>query len=132
MTDTATTLDATFIPESEERIDPAWAGVGSLALGVFGLVTAEFLPVSILTPMAADLGISTGTGRQAVTATAVVGAVAGLTDRHRQRRFDGRSCFGASPWALIARACLRLSPPISPSPLPHALVLASGSAASGR
>lgn len=90
MTDTATTLDAGLIPASDERSDPAWAGVASLALGVFGLVTAEFLPVSILTPMAADLGISTGTAGQAVTATAVVGAVAGLTVAIATRRFDRR------------------------------------------
>ena len=31
---------------------PAWAGVFSLAMGVFGLVTAEFLPASLLTPIA--------------------------------------------------------------------------------
>lgn len=106
MTDTATTLDATFIPESEERIDPAWAGVGSLALGVFGLVTAEFLPVSILTPMAADLGISTGTAGQAVTATAVVGAVAGLTIAIATRRFDRRLVLWGFTLALIASSLL--------------------------
>jgi hypothetical protein len=29
--------------------EPAWAAVGSMALGVFSLVTAEFLPASLLT-----------------------------------------------------------------------------------
>ncbi|HYD62876.1 MAG TPA: MFS transporter [Noviherbaspirillum sp.] len=56
-----------------------WAGITSLALGVFGLVTAEFLPASLLTAMSNDLGISDGAAGQAVTATAVVGAVAALT-----------------------------------------------------
>ncbi|MFX7845014.1 MFS transporter, partial [Acinetobacter baumannii] len=55
----------------------AWAAVVSLALGVFGLVTAEFLPASLLTPIAGDLGISDGTAGQTVTATALVAAVAG-------------------------------------------------------
>jgi DHA1 family purine ribonucleoside efflux pump-like MFS transporter len=50
--------------------------VASLALGVFGLVTAEFLPASLLTVMAADLGVSNGLAGQAVTTTALVGAVA--------------------------------------------------------
>lgn len=35
---------------------PAWRAVYSLGLGVFGLITAEFLPASLLTPMAASLG----------------------------------------------------------------------------
>jgi DHA1 family purine ribonucleoside efflux pump-like MFS transporter len=59
--------------------DANWAGIASLALGVFGLVTAEFLPASLLTAMAADLGVSDGAAGQAVTATAAVGAVAALT-----------------------------------------------------
>ncbi|MCW1936388.1 MFS transporter [Pseudomonas sp. MDMC_285] len=55
----------------------AWWAVISLALGAFGLVTAEFLPISLLTPMAADLGVSNGAVGQAITATAVVAAFAG-------------------------------------------------------
>ncbi len=31
---------------------PAWRAVYALALGVFGLIVAEFLPASLLTPMA--------------------------------------------------------------------------------
>jgi predicted MFS family arabinose efflux permease len=55
----------------------AWPAIWSLALGVFGLVTAEFLPASLLTRIAADLAVSEGVAGQTVTATAVVGAVAG-------------------------------------------------------
>ena len=51
---------------------PAWRAVYSLGLGVFGLITAEFLPASLLTPMAASLGVSEGMAGQAVTATALV------------------------------------------------------------
>lgn len=59
-----------------ERAAAAWAAIVSLALGVFGLVTAEFLPASLLTPIAADLAVSAGTAGQTVTATALVAAVA--------------------------------------------------------
>ncbi|NDL63777.1 MFS transporter [Acerihabitans arboris] len=59
------------------RTVAAWSAVLSLSLGVFALVTAEFLPASLLTPVAADLGISDGTAGQAVTATALVAALAG-------------------------------------------------------
>lgn len=53
-----------------------WAAIGSLSLGVFALVTAEFLPASLLTAMATDLGVTDGAAGQAVTATALVAAVA--------------------------------------------------------
>ena len=57
--------------------DAAWPAVLSLALGVFGLVTGEFLPASLLTPIAGDLGISNGAAGQTVTVTALVAGVAG-------------------------------------------------------
>ncbi|MBS3666657.1 MFS transporter [Vreelandella boliviensis] len=67
-----------------------WMGIVSLALGVFGLVTAEFLPASLLTAMAADLNISVGAAGQAVTATAAVAALAALTLPLLTRNFDRR------------------------------------------
>jgi predicted MFS family arabinose efflux permease len=63
-------------PDGEPEAPARWTAVGALALGVFALVTSEFLPASVLTPLAADLGVSVGAAGQAVTATAVVGAVA--------------------------------------------------------
>lgn len=69
---------------------PAWAGVISLSLGVFGLVTAEFLPASLLTPMSHDLGVSIGAAGQSVTMTAVVGAIAGPAIVVGTSRFDRR------------------------------------------
>jgi predicted MFS family arabinose efflux permease len=85
---TAESFDAP--PVGEERIEPAWPAVASLTLGVFGLVTAEFLPASLLTPIAADLGVSDGAAGQTVTATAVIGAIAGLATPIVTRDFDRR------------------------------------------
>ncbi|WP_370677252.1 MFS transporter [Pleomorphomonas sp. PLEO] len=72
------------------HLKPAWAGVMSLALGVFGLVTAEFLPASLLTPISQDLGVSIGAAGQSVTMTAVVGAFAGPAIVVGTSRFDRR------------------------------------------
>ncbi|CAN7624328.1 MFS transporter [Mesorhizobium sp. LjNodule214] len=83
----ATVLDSS---ETEERTEPAWGAVVSLALGVFGLVTAEFLPASLLTRLAQDLGITEGAAGQAVTATAVVGAIAAPTMAIVTKRLDRR------------------------------------------
>ncbi|QPF73948.1 MFS transporter [Roseateles sp. DAIF2] len=78
-------------PAAPATTDKAlWPAVFSLTLGVFGLVTAEFLPASLLTAMASDLQISDGAAGQAVTATALVGAVAAPSIPLLTRRLDRR------------------------------------------
>ncbi len=78
---------------------PAWTAVVSLSLGVFGLVTAEFLPVSLLTPISQDLGITPGTAGQTITATAVIGAIAGPGVVIGTRNLDRR-------WVLLTLTVL--------------------------
>ncbi|MEW6641256.1 MAG: MFS transporter [Pseudomonadota bacterium] len=80
---------------------PAWGAVVSMALGVFALVTAEFLPASLLTPMAADLRISEGVAGQAVTVTAVVALVTSLLISAATRRIDRRHVLLAFSVLLI-------------------------------
>jgi len=77
---------------ADERSEPAsrWAAVFSLAMGVFGLVTAEFLPASLLTPMADALQISEGQAGQAVTVTAGVALFSGLLVPSLTQRLDRR------------------------------------------
>src|SRR5215467_2138199 len=75
---------------ADERDEPLWGAVVSLSLGVFGLVTAEFLPASLLTRMASDLNISDGAAGQAVTTTAVVAGISGLTLAIVTRSIDRR------------------------------------------
>ncbi|MBY3227470.1 MFS transporter [Rhizobium laguerreae] len=82
MTDTTSQLDSTAIgldttvPSSWSRT--TWFAVISMAATSFALVSAEFLPAGLLTPMARDLDVSEGTAGQVVTATASVGAVTAL------------------------------------------------------
>lgn len=82
MTDTTLQLDGTAIEldgAAPAVWSPAtWFAVLSMAAASFALVSAEFLPAGLLTPMARDLGISEGTAGQVVTATASVGAVTAL------------------------------------------------------
>ena len=90
----------------DERSAPRWAAVFSLALGVFGLVTAEFLPVSLLTDMAHDLHISDGAAGQAITATALVAAVAAPSLPLLTRNVDRRLVMLAYTVLLIASNAL--------------------------
>lgn len=54
----------------------SWTAVYALGFTMFGVITAELMPISLLTPMATELGITDGAAGLAVTITAVV---AGLT-----------------------------------------------------
>ncbi len=70
---------------------PAWGAVFSMSLAIFGLVGAEFLPVSLLTPIADDLQVTEGMAGQAVTATAAVALVTSLLVTVVSGRFDRRN-----------------------------------------
>ncbi|GAA0497871.1 MFS transporter [Pigmentiphaga daeguensis] len=81
---------------------PAWGAVFGLALGVFGLVTAEFLPASLLTPMAGSLGVTEGMAGQAVTATSAVALVTSLLIAAATRGIDRR-------WVLMGFSVLLIA-----------------------
>ena len=53
-----------------------WSGVFSMTLCVFALIASEFMPVSLLTPLAADLHVSEGLAGYGI---AISGALAVLT-----------------------------------------------------
>lgn len=90
MSSTACTECPDLPVPADTPVSPRWAAVASLALGVFGLVTAEFLPASLLTAMAADLSVSEGAAGQTVTATALIGAIAAPSIPLLTRRLDRR------------------------------------------
>ncbi|HSI41042.1 MAG TPA: MFS transporter [Xanthobacteraceae bacterium] len=95
----------------ETQEAPAWGAVGAMTLGVFGLVTAEFLPASLLTPMAAELGITEGTAGQAVTATALVALVSSLLVTAATRRIDRRHVLlGFSALLVVSNLLVAFAP----------------------
>ena len=76
--------------EDHQPISPAWTAVFSLTMGVFGLLTAEYLPASLLTPMASELGLSEAVAGQTVTVTAIAALLSGLLLPGLTRSFDRR------------------------------------------
>ncbi|MFP2507697.1 purine ribonucleoside efflux pump NepI [Buttiauxella gaviniae] len=105
---------------------PNWSAVFAVAFCVACLITVEFLPVSLLTPMAQDLGISEGVAGQSVTVTAFVAMFASLFVTSIIRSTDRRyvvilfsvlltlSCLLVSfaenfSMLLIGRACLGIA-----------------------
>jgi len=93
---------------------PAWGAIISMMLGVFGLVTAEFLPASLLTPIARDLHVTEGLAGQAVTATAGVALVTSLLVATVTRGLDRRVVLLAFSALLIASNLLVAAAPSLP------------------
>lgn len=74
---TPSTSDAPRGAQSKTEDRPAyWSGVFAMSLCVFALVASEFMPVSLLTPIASDLRISEGMAGRGI---AISGAFAVLT-----------------------------------------------------
>ncbi|MET0748027.1 MAG: MFS transporter [Rhizobium sp.] len=95
--------------EAEERA--AWPGVVSLALGVFGFITAELLPASLLTPMAKGLDISEALAGQTVSATSIVALFAALLASVVTRGLDRRHVLAGFSILLIVSNVLVATAP---------------------
>lgn len=68
----------------------AWGAVFSMTLCVFVLIASEFMPVSLLTPIAADLGVSEGSTGQAISISGIFAVITSLFLAGLVRRFDRR------------------------------------------
>lgn len=99
-------LNSDVVEQSLPVEKPAWGAVFAMAFGVFGLITAEFLPVSLLTPIAASLQVSEGQAGQTVTVTALVALLTSLVIGNITRRLDRRMVMLAFTLLLIASALL--------------------------
>ena len=94
-----------------EPPEPAWNAVFSVALGVAGLIMAEFLPTGVLTPMARDLGVTEGVTGQAVTATSVAAVITSLTLPYLSRKLNRRTVMlGLSFLLICSNILVALSP----------------------
>lgn len=96
------TADAELVGIVPEERTAAWPAVFALSMGVFALVSAEFLPASVLTSIAADLSISVGAAGQTVTVTSLVGVAAAIFTPIVTSRFDRRLVL----WSLLSLLAL--------------------------
>jgi predicted MFS family arabinose efflux permease len=88
-----------------------WPGVIALMVAVFTLVTSEFLPASLLPLMASDFGITEGVAGQVVTATALVGMIAGPAMGPLFPRLDRkRLLIGLLVLALLSNVLTAVAP----------------------
>lgn len=92
--------------------NPRWSAVFSLFMGVMALIAAEFIPVSLLTPIARDLAVTEGMAGQTVTAVGVFAVLTSLLlapltgNIDRRRILLAFSAMLAASYMLIGRAIL--------------------------
>jgi predicted MFS family arabinose efflux permease len=83
-----------------------WSAVGSMALCVAMLIAAEFMPVSLLTPIARDLGATQGMAGQAISISGLFAVVTSLFIATIAGRFDRRHVLIALTGIMLASLVL--------------------------
>jgi predicted MFS family arabinose efflux permease len=83
-----------------------WGGVFAMSLGAFALVAAEFMPVSLLTPVATDLHISEGQAGQAISVSGLFALITSLCIAALARRCDRRLLLAALTGLMIVSASI--------------------------
>ncbi|WP_192244664.1 MFS transporter [Mesorhizobium silamurunense] len=92
-----TTYDTRLV---EDRA--AWGAVLSMALCVAVLIASEFMPVSLLSPIAADLGITDGRAGQAISISGIFAVLTSLLVVGLTRQVDRRLVVTGFTVLLIA------------------------------
>ncbi len=67
-----------IVKASTDVVRPAWGAVYAMALCVAVLIASEFMPVSLLSPIAHDLGLTEGQAGQAISISGVFAVVTSL------------------------------------------------------
>lgn len=93
---------ATYHPDT----DANWGAVIALSLGTFALVASEFMPVSILTPIATDLSITEGQAGQAISVSGAFAVVTSLFLGTLTRDFDRKHVLLGLVALMLASATL--------------------------
>src|SRR5438270_9282764 len=69
----------------------AWGAVAALSLCVAALIASEFMPVSLLTPIAADLHLTEGQAGQAISVSGIFAVLTSLLVSAATGRLDRRT-----------------------------------------
>ena len=86
-----------------------WSAVGAMTLCVAMLIASEFMPVSLLTPIARDLHATQGMAGQAISVSGLFAVLTSLLIAPFAGRFDRRYILLTMTLLLIASLVLRLS-----------------------
>ena len=118
MIEAARSTDKTLKPAA------AWGAVLSMALCVALLIASEFMPVSLLTPMAEGLGATQGQTGQAISISGLFAVVASLLITTAAGKLNRK-------WVLVAMTALMLLSLVLVAAAPNFAVLMIGRALLG-
>ena len=97
------------LPKQSFTGQPAWSAVGAMAMCVALLIASEFMPVSLLTPIASDLGATQGMAGQAISISGLFAVVTSLlipaVASHLDRRHVLMALTGVMLASLVLIAC---------------------------
>lgn len=96
------TMDLTLEDPVDDHAATPWPAVVCMALLTFLLVGLEFMPVSLLTPIAQDLAVTEGQAGQAITVSGFFAVITSLFGNGLLRRLDRRSVVLLYTAALVA------------------------------
>src|SRR4051812_11978692 len=88
-----------------------WSAVGSMALCVAMLIASEFMPVTLLTPIARDLGATAGMAGQAISISGLFAVVTSLFIASIAARFNRRHVLLALTALMLGSLVLIASAP---------------------
>lgn len=91
-----------------------WAAVVSMALCVSVLIASEFMPVSLLSPIASDLGITEGQTGQAISISGLFAVITSLFVADVTRRVDRKLVVAGFTVALIVSGLMVTFAPAYP------------------
>ena len=94
-------MDTIYDIQIETRTTP-WSAVVCMMLTSFVLVASEFMPVSLLTPIADELAITAGQAGQAISISGFFAVVTALFSNVVLARFDRRAVVLAYTAVLVA------------------------------
>jgi predicted MFS family arabinose efflux permease len=75
----ATQASGALFDDRAEARPAHWGGVFAMTLCVFALIASEFMPVSLLTPLASDLGVTEGMAGQGIAISGVFAVLTSLS-----------------------------------------------------
>ena len=92
----------------------AWSAIGSMTMCVALLIASEFMPVSLLTPIAHDLGATEGLAGQAISISGLFAVVTSLLIATVSGRMDRRHVLtGLTATMLVSLALIATAPNFS-------------------
>jgi len=116
--------ESAFVGEARRPAARGWGAVLAMALCSATLVASEFMPVSLLTPIAGDLHMSEGSAGQAIAVSGLFAVLTSLTVSTATRGIDRRT-------VLLSLTGLMMLSGLMVALAPNAMVFMAGRALVG-